>query len=440
MFIALGFLLGLVSLCPVILTFDGPILPCIIPLLAAAGLIAAGLSLPAAEAQRFGRLVKVFAIAASIPAIYMLLQMLPLPMWRTQPLASISALAHPVWASVAAGFRDGVSGSITADVGATAMALVRYLSLVGVALLTAAVAINRDHAESVLVSLTAAVVLISFSVAVNDLFGLSFIPARDDALDCACLGVILSAACGVLVFERHETRRSKIGKRDRRFLTAAIASAVAFAICAIAIFASRSGSILFAAGCGFGMFAGIIIVRRFDLGRMGAGALSLTASIIAIVLVTGTAGNSSDPRLAFVKKDAAAIELTQRILADAPVLGDGAGTFSSVAPIYTTSAGYASSAGTDIRAVTAAAKLSIEMGKPAVWAAMLAAALGTLYFLRAAANRGRDSFYPAVGAASLVTFMILAFINVGLFGPAVSLLQSSVIGLALAQSQSRQPK
>ena len=47
----------------------------------------------------------------------------------------------PVWTSVSPGFRNGIIGSISVDVGATAIALVNYLSAVGVLLLTAGLSV-----------------------------------------------------------------------------------------------------------------------------------------------------------------------------------------------------------------------------------------------------------------------------------------------------------
>ncbi len=69
MFIALGVLLGLVSLCPAILIVGGTFLPCLIPLLVATGLILIALNLPPIEAQRFGKLIQPLVICAAIPAL-----------------------------------------------------------------------------------------------------------------------------------------------------------------------------------------------------------------------------------------------------------------------------------------------------------------------------------------------------------------------------------
>jgi hypothetical protein len=159
----------------------------------------------------------------------------------------------------------------------------------------------------------------------------------------------------------------------------------------------------------------------------------LTASVIVVALMTGAAGSNSDPRLAFVKKDPATLELTQRILADAPFLGVGAGAFSAIVPIYQ----FGDFEGQDRRAVTAAAKLSIEMGRTALWTALTAAAVAVVALLRASAKRGRDSFYASAAASCLVTLIVLAFVNVGLFGATLPILSAIILGLGIAQTQGR---
>ncbi|VTZ50085.1 conserved membrane hypothetical protein [Methylocella tundrae] len=423
MFVALGFLLGLVALSSVMPIVDGTMLPSFLPLLAAIGLVLVAVRLPPAEASRFGALVKPLVIGAAIPALWILFQMAPVP----------AGLAHPVWASVKAGFPSPVSGSITVDIGATAMALVSYLTLVGAILLATAVTINRDRAEIVLITLTGATTLLSIGLLATSIFGMAHPAAREELLDCACLGVILASACACFVYERHETRRAKLGYGDARFVYPLLASLAAFLISATAVAISRSGSVIFAACCGVGLFGAVFLVRRLSLGRWGAGAIGLTASVIVIALISGAAGTASDPRLAFVRKDPATVELTQRILADAPFFGDGAGAFSSILPIYQ----FGDDGAQERKAVTAAAKLSIEMGRTMLWAAVIVAGLAVVLFLRASAKRGRDSFYAATAASCIVSLIALAFINTGLFGPTLPVLSAVIIGLGLAQSQGR---
>src|SRR5208283_1634612 len=420
-------LLGLIGLCPVIVTVDGPLLPYLVPFLLAAGLILVSVKLPAREAQHMSEVVsRPYVLGAAIPAVLMIIQILPLPF-----------LANPVWTSVSPGFRNGIIGSISVDVGATAIALVNYLSAVGMLLLTAAVAINRNRAESILIGTTAAVVFIAFvcllqDLFLHDLFGINILAHREQVLDITCLGLTLSAACGLLVFERHETRGAHNVQAKRKYLLSSVACLTGFVICASTIAVTRSGSLTFSSGSGLLTFVAIAAIRRWALGRLGAAAIGMTAAVIAIALVT-VAASDPDPRFAFVKKDATTIELSQRILNDAPFFGYGAGNFSALVPIYqSTTAGPRNA-----ESVTAAAKLSVEMGKAMLWFAVMAASLAVFHLLRGAARRGRDSFYAAAAGACLVTLMVQAFIFSYLSGWAVVLLSATIFGLGLTQSKSR---
>jgi len=424
---ALIILLCLLSLCPIIITADGPLLLPFIPLLLSGGLIIVSKKLPPGEMQHLNSVFsRPLIIGAAIPAGWMIVQMLPLPF-----------LANPIWTSVSPGLPRGVTGSISVDIGATALALVHYLSAAGMLLFAAAVTVNRERAETILISATAAAALVSVACLVQDLFvegyfGINILAHREQAFDIACLGVILSAACGLFVFERHETRGVGTRGARRKFLLALAACLVSFVLCAGAIAVTRAGSLIFAAGSGFLTFIAVAAIRRWALGRLGAAAISVTAAVIAIALVT-VAASDPDPRFAFVKKSRASIELTQRILSNAPFFGVGAGSFMSLKPIYQSG----DPSARDAVVVTAAAKLSGEMGKVMLWFAVLAASMGVFVLLRGASRRGRDSFYAAAAGACLVTLMILGFINTAVTGSAIVLLSGAVLGLGLTQSKSR---
>jgi hypothetical protein len=422
MSVALLILLGLISLCPAVITLDGAVLSSFIPLLVSAGLIVVSVKLPEGEAQHLLTVVsRPFVVIAAFPAVLMIVQILPLQF-----------LANPIWTSVNAGFPRGITGSVSVDTGATAIALARYLSVVGAVVLAVAVASDRFRAEVVLTGVLAAIVLISLAFLNHDLVSPRFFVRREEALDCACLGITLSAACGNLIFERYETRRYKSNQNQKKYLFGALACLVAFSICAGAVAVTRSGSLIFAASSAFLTFCATVVIRRFGLGRFGAVAIGSTAVVIATALVT-VAATDPDPRFAFVKKDAAAIEITQRMLGDAPVLGDGAGTFAALVPIYRSSG----TGSKEVEAVTAAAQLSIEMGRGALWIAIMTASFVVYVLLRGAASRGRDSFYAAGAGACIVTLMNLAFVNVGLTGHALTLLSGIILGLGLPQSKSR---
>ncbi|MGH6853747.1 MAG: hypothetical protein ACREDJ_11255, partial [Methylocella sp.] len=127
------------------------------------------------------------------------------------------------------------------------------------------------------------------------------------------------------------------------------------------------------------------------------------------------------------------LELTQRLLSDAPFFGDGAGSFGALLPIYQARNTGSRAAG----AVTAAAKLSIEMGEATLWISVVAASLAVFVLLLGASRRGRDWFYAAAAGACLVTLINLAFVNVGLSGAAIASLSATIFGLGLVQSKGR---
>src|SRR5262245_23787106 len=208
MSIALFLVLGLLSLCPMIVTLDGAVLSSLVPLLISTGLIVAALKLQQSEVQHLGAVLsRSIIVIAALPAGLMIVQMLPLQF-----------LANPVWTSVSAGFPHEIAGCISVDIGATATALSRYLSVAGAAVLSAAVATDRSRAEAVLAGVLASCVVISLASLYHDLVSPRFHVNRGEALDCACVGVTLAAACGIFVFERYERRRYKPNQNQKKFL------------------------------------------------------------------------------------------------------------------------------------------------------------------------------------------------------------------------------
>jgi len=133
---------------------------------------------------------------------------------------------------------------------------------------------------------------------------------------------------------------------------------------------------------------------------------------------------------------ASLMALSERVLADAPVVGTGAGTFAAVAPIYRE----VDDPPPGPVAPTTAAAVAVELGKPMLFMIVVATAAAILLLLRASLQRGRDSFYSAMAGSCLITLLLLAFTNAGLLGIATSLIAAVVLGLGLAQSKSRTPQ
>ena len=104
------------------------------------------------------------------------------------------------------------SGSITIDPGATLVSLARYNSVIAIAFVAAAVAINRHHAERILFALTAATTVIASLVIVERLGNFTFLKNSSNGLasiggtESAALGVNFAVATALHVFERSKVK------------------------------------------------------------------------------------------------------------------------------------------------------------------------------------------------------------------------------------------
>ena len=175
--------------------------------LAAVGIGVVALSIRPGETQFLISVIRPGAALAVVPALWIVFQTLPL-----------RAIAHPIWASAAAALGHPLAGSISIDFGASVMALGLYLSIVAVALLSAAVAVDRQRAAWILFTLMGATALIALILLFHDLAGLTFLNGvgalseRAQAVDCTAIGTIVAAAAGFRTLERYENRRANAGR------------------------------------------------------------------------------------------------------------------------------------------------------------------------------------------------------------------------------------
>src|SRR5205823_10564577 len=77
---------------------------------------------------------------------------------------------------------------------------------------------------------------------------------------------------------------------------------------------------------------------------------------------------------------------------------------------------------------------------PMLWILSGVTLLVIVALVRGALRRGRDSFYPALGAGSVIALLIASFANDGVFTPAVSIVAAAIVGLGFAQSSGRTPR
>jgi hypothetical protein len=418
---------ALLCCAPAILLWDGLLALGLVAEVLAIALIIAARSLRSGETGFLISITRWPLALAAIPAIWLLIQALPL-----------HALAHPIWKSAEAALGHSLWAAISVDPGATLIALGQYLAMVAMGFLAAAVAVDRQRADWVFFGLIIATIAIAAIYLVHALlFPGSWLSAcaQEQAIDCSAIGVIIAAAAGIRALERSEMRQA--AHRPAAALSSFAAPCVALAICAAAVLFSATTPTLFATAYGLVPLVCLLLIRRLDLGLLGISGLAVVTIGVAILLLAAhPSERATSLALSFAASPTGLRSLSQHVLDDAPLVGSGARTFLALAPVYRE----INDPQPTCAAATTAATFAIELGRPMLWLIVLGTLLGVVVLLRDALQRGRDWFYPAMGGGCLLSLLLLSFINAGLLGNATGLLIAAALGLALAQSKSRSAK
>jgi hypothetical protein len=416
-------LIALICLSPLILLWDKIIIQGVLAGVVAVALAITAYNLRPGETEFLVSVPRLFFVTTAIPAVWIVVQILPL-YWFT----------HPIWRSAATVFQHPVVGTISADPGVSIIALGHYLIMAAVAFVSAAVSVDRLRATWVLFALTAATSLTAVLLTIHYFYPDGWLAGAqyEQAKDCAVLGTIIAGAACVRSVERYEKHRTA-SRSEIVLVQRLVIFGLAFIVCGQALaFTSRHA--IFASLVGIGTLACIIIIRRFGLGFFGIGGMLLViVGMAMVVLGTQPTQRGMSGTLAFASDATSTSRLSQRMLDDAPLVGTGAGTFAALAPVYREMG----DSQFDATASTAAATLAIELGSPMLLLIIVAIATSTVVLLRASLLRGRDSFYPAMAGAALITLLLLAFINAGLLGNTTGLIAAATVGLGFAQSKSR---
>ena len=424
-------LIALICASPAVLFFDGPIAHSLVAGVTAIALFILLRAMRPGETAFFLSVTRPVAPFVAVPAIWMLLQVIPL-----------GVLTNSIWNSAAIAIGHPIAGAISIDIGAGVMALGQYATLIAIAVLSAAVAVDRQRAEWMLFSLTAATAVIALGALVSYIFvsagqgdvGASL--ARMQALDCAALGAVFAGATAIRTLERYETRHASPDRSVPLLMGTFAGCAVAMVVCLAALAFAAKANVFVATAYGVVALAAVAFVRRLGFGPWGILAIILPGVAFAVFLIAGnsTLGTKSFCLIFATQASDSLTSMTQRILSDTPWWGIGAGSFSAIAPIYSDIGDTTSQPGV---APTAAAAAAIELGTPLLWFIAAATIGAIVILLRASLQRGRDSFYATAGAASLLTLLFLGFINAGLLGMATAMITATTVGLAFGQSRSR---
>ena len=426
MFAALILLILLIQATPAFVFADGTFSYGVVALAVAVALAIVSTGVRSGEAGHLVKVIRPALLLLAIPAVWILVQLLPMP---------FHAWSHPVWVSAAEALDTPISGHISIDLGATLIGLIRYLTAMGLLVATAAVTIDRTRAEWLLHWLTAATAFLAAMLIARDWAGLFPLagPSATAALHAAsALGTIIAAAATIRAVERYETRRNTAEMTMARFAWSLTAVLSALATCWLALIIAAPIEVTFAAGCGFATVMLVVIVRRVAVGPLAASAVTAVAIIGAIAIVAARP-HAGTPTLRFAAvASPSAISVAERMIADNSG-GTGAGTYEALLPSYRN----IDDASVTGRAPTTAAQVAIEMGGVAIWILMLTMIAATGLWLRGALSRGRDLFYATAAAGGAITLTVEAFVDASLLGTAVVIVATTVLGLGLAQSASR---
>ena len=262
MFAALVLLILLIEVTPAIVFADGTTTYGVVALAVALSLGIISTGVRPAEAAHLVKVVRLPLLLLAVPAVWMLIQLLPMP---------FGALSHAVWASAAEALNTPIFGHISVDLGATLIGLVRYLTAVGLLLVATAVTIDRTRAEWLLYWLAGATAFLGTVLIAHHLVGLFPLAGSETraALHAAsALGTIIAAATSIRSIERYETRRNKAEMTRAKFAWSLTAGLSALAVCWLALIIAAPVQVIFATGCGFATVVLLVIIRRFVLERI----------------------------------------------------------------------------------------------------------------------------------------------------------------------------
>jgi hypothetical protein len=412
-------LLACVILASSLAIHDGIAARSLIEALAALAIASLGVSVRALNVNFAAGATQGLKVAAAIPAIWMIIQLLPTTLG-----------AHSIWAYANEALGQHSWGHVSVDLGQTVLALAFYLANVALIVVGIFVARDRQRAEHILFATTAIAAITALGLLIGKWGIITGTSNPDDMLSgIGALGILLSVTCAVRAIERHESESAKMEGSSRNGM-ALVVIAAGLIIDITSLIAGANLNAVLTTLFGIAIFASVQIVRRAGLAGWAALMLigTLTISAAMIILWRYDASRGLSPFLQFASLSSSeAISITQRMLADNRWLGTGAGTFTAVLPIY-------QDLGNSItQPPSTMAGFAIELGLPMTLIVIALAAWLIVMLYRGALNRGRDSFYSAAAAAGIVIVLGEAFCDASLLNTSIAVLGDALIGLGLAQ-------
>jgi hypothetical protein len=411
----------LIALVPAVIPLGGSPGP-IVGILSVSMLGCIGIFASSDEVRLAAQKTRFLRAAAIVPAVWMTIQLLPLP----------DNVANSIWRTAAPLLYTPAWGHITIDPGMTLSGLAGYVALASLSFATVFLASDRRRAIMLLevMSLASTVAVLEFLALkyAGPLFGAAPSVRLDLLAATSILGLILAAATISHAIERVESRSGNPAKPP--WVDIAIRTPL-LAICLSGLISTLDTTIVFLAACGVGTFLLIQVIRRYSRSNWTTGALCLTATL-AVAMISLWKFDVARPVSPFLQyaTTGETVLQTQRILSDTGFAGIGAATYQAILPIYQGAELTAASA------PTTASAFAIELG----WLMTLvlaALSVGLIVVLiRVAIARRRDAVFSSAAAGCVVSTLAQTFCDASLLNVGVAAFIAVIIGLGFAQSRS----
>lgn len=430
--IAFGTFTALIAASPVLLINMGPANWAVVQLIAALLLVLSIFRSFPTDLALIGDTLFRLGFLIALPGLWILVQLLPLPL--ASPL-------HSIWTSTAAALGTVSSGHLTVDVVETFASLLAYATWVALLISAAIITADRHRAELTILVLAGVASLCGIILALNGrLPPWASFAARSVEGQAFKLIVTLGSILAIAVIAGAiESRESVVGsdnaQKGNRRLANIVFGLVTFLICTVSLVLQLEKRPLIGLLLGVFAFALTLLLRRMKpIVQPRAWMMAIFASAaIFLIVAQGLEKAGASGLLTFaVSLPPDVSRMSQRMLQDATWLGSGAGTFDTLARVYQEAGSTALA-----QAPSSMIKLVVEWGKAAATLAnILAIALAAMIY-RGAISRGRDSAYPAAAIGCIVVLGFEAYSGAALVSLPICLWSAAVIGLGVAQMTSR---
>lgn len=386
---------------------------------------------PEKDVSTAAQILKRFSLTMAFPALWMVLQLAPLP---------FPSFVNPIWSTASAALGESLAARVSIDPGATQQSLMAYLAMLSLLLSTVIVARDRHRAKTLFYGLTTVTTFMSAEWLIGqlDVFAGIIPPTGSTAASAfttmAALSALANGAAVVMAIERHLSRRDPENASWIPLLARLALAAFGLVIALAALKSLATRGMMASTALGFIAIIVVAVVRRLEIRPWPAIILFVSIGTIAVAISIPRLQDASEPTIAGFATFATAesLSVAQRAMADTPWFGNGAGAFQSLEPIYRD---FGAAPVPELPSTALA--VAIEWGQPALAILVLIAFQVFLFMFRAAIRRGRDSQFASAAAAGVLVLLCMAFFDQSLMNTTVQIVAAVMTGLGIAQSTGR---